>query len=74
MYHQHYKAPDGSECIRVEPGDPWTVIKGDGTSKAHKLANQQNKFWRPWHKESIARHDDVHDDEDDTFSRRIKKP
>lgn len=69
-YHQYYKSPqDGSECVRAEPGDPWTLLSGDGGSDACKLANQQNKFYRPWMKESIRRHEVG----DDVFSKRNKK-
>lgn len=72
-YHQYYECPDGSVCVRKEPGDRWEVITGKDGSKAHSFVNQQNKFWKPWIKDSVRRHEN-HDDEDDTFSRRIKKP
>jgi len=73
-YHQYSEQADGSVCVRVEPGDPWTVIAGEGDSQAYAFANQQNKFWKPWMKESIRCHAGCHDDEDDTFSRRVRKP
>ena len=70
-YHQHHRCGDGSIAVRKEPGDPWTVIKGEGGSKAQTFANQQNKFWKPWMKDSIKHADD---DENDTFSKIIRKP
>lgn len=75
--HQYSEHSDGSVCVRHEPGDPWKVIEGGeggGASLAHKFANQQNRFWKPWVKESIIRHGNRHDEDDDTFSRRIKRP
>ena len=73
-YHQIYSPDDGSACVRLEAGDPWKLIRGDGNSKAAVFANQQNKFWKPWMKETIQDRGKYHDDEDDTFSRRIRKP
>lgn len=62
---------DGSTCVRYEPGDKWTVItSGQGHTKAHEFANEQNKFWKSWMKAAINR---GHADDDDTFSRRVKR-
>lgn len=73
-YHQFYRSPkDNSVCVRLKAGDPWTLLEGKGDSQAMKFANQQNKFWRPWIKDALLRRGDFHDDENDTFSRRVKK-
>ena len=74
LYHQWSEQSDGSICARKEPGDLWKLLYGDGNSKAAKFANQQNKFWKPWMKDALRRAGERHDDEDSTFSRRIKKP
>lgn len=69
-YHQMYRPSDGSVAVRYEPGDCWHVIEGGVKSQAFQFVIEQNKYWKPWMKESVKNR---HDDEDDVFARRVRR-